>query len=97
MDVTGPGGVRGAFPVRPVERTDAKPQAPRPAALQPARDELDISSVGRVMEDMTQSSEMRAARLAQIKADIEAGTYETPDKLEAALDRMFLEIGPRDE
>lgn len=97
MDVTGPGGVQGASPLRPVERTDAKPATARPAALQPLRDELDISSTGRVMESMTQSSEMRAARLAQIKADIEAGTYETPDKLEAALDRMFQEIGPRDE
>ncbi|MEX0701114.1 MAG: flagellar biosynthesis anti-sigma factor FlgM [Planctomycetales bacterium] len=99
MDVTGPGSVQGAFPVRPVERsTDARPaEAARPAGPQPVRDEVEISSVGRMMENMTHSSEVRGERLAQIKAAIDAGTYETPEKFEAALDKMFREIGLRNE
>jgi anti-sigma28 factor (negative regulator of flagellin synthesis) len=37
--------------------------------------------------------DVRALRLAQIKAAIEAGDYETQDKLDAALSRLFEEIG----
>lgn len=96
MDITGPGSVQGAFPVRPAERAKAMPEAARPSGPQPARDELEISAAGRAIDNVNQSSELRAARLAQIKADIEAGVYETPDKLEAALDRMFREIGLSD-
>ncbi len=39
----------------------------------------------------------RALRLAQIKAAIEAGDYETEDKLDAALSRLFEEIGLEDD
>ncbi len=33
--------------------------------------------------------ETRAERLARIKREIEAGTYETPEKLDAAIERML--------
>jgi hypothetical protein len=33
--------------------------------------------------------ETRAERLERIRLEIEAGTYETPEKLEAAVDRML--------
>lgn len=46
-----------------------------------------------MLDDLSQSSAVRAERLAQIKADIEAGTYETPEKLEAALSKMLGELG----
>ena len=36
-----------------------------------------------------QQAETRAERLARIKQEIEAGTYDTPEKLEAAIDRMM--------
>lgn len=100
MDVSGPGSVRGAFPVRSVQpATEAKPaaEASRPSGPQPVRDEVEISSAGRMMDSLSRSSEVRSERLAQIKAAIEAGTYETPEKLEAALDKMFREIGVREE
>jgi len=36
-----------------------------------------------------QPVETRAEKLARIKAEIEAGTYDTDEKLEASIDRMF--------
>ena len=39
----------------------------------------------------------RARRLAQIKQAIDAGEYETPDKLETALARLFAESNLDDE
>lgn len=36
--------------------------------------------------------EIRADRVAQIRAAIEAGTYETPDKIEIAVGRLLDEL-----
>jgi anti-sigma28 factor (negative regulator of flagellin synthesis) len=41
------------------------------------------------MEQINQSAEMKQERIAQIKAAIEADTYETPEKLEAALGKFL--------
>lgn len=54
-------------------------------------DEVTISA--EALTASRNSSSLRARRLADIKAAIEAGTYETEDKLEAAVDRMLQEIG----
>ena len=55
-------------------------------------DELEISSAGRMLDEMTNNSDMRAERLAQIKAAIDDGTYDTDEKLDAALSRMLDQI-----
>ncbi|MBT5019782.1 hypothetical protein OAF42_03050 [Planctomicrobium sp.] len=39
--------------------------------------------------DKSSDPETIEERLARIKAEIEAGVYETPEKLEIAIDRMF--------
>lgn len=92
MEVTGPGSVQSAFPVKPSVRP-MEPTGPtaEPKTLAP-RDEVAISAAGMMLEKLHESPELRAARLAEIKAAIEAGTYETPEKLEAALSRMLDEL-----
>lgn len=55
-------------------------------------DEVEISSAGRLLDQLQQSGLVRAERLNQIKAAIESGEYETPEKLEAALQRMLAEV-----
>lgn len=42
--------------------------------------------------DSGESCDARELRLAKIKAQIDAGEYDTPDKLEEALGRLFEEI-----
>ncbi|GAB4137174.1 MAG: hypothetical protein Tsb009_04610 [Planctomycetaceae bacterium] len=91
MPVNGPGPVQNSFPIKssfpspPVQKaTEAKPAAPR--------DEVEISSAGKMLDSLNQSGEVRAERLARIKSAIDAGEYETPEKLEAALMRMLQEI-----
>jgi negative regulator of flagellin synthesis FlgM len=91
MSVTGPGPVQSGFPIR---HAQAAPPAARPAdapAMTPT-DELEISSVGRLLEELQQSGMVRAERLATIQAAIDAGEYETPQKLEAALSKLLAEI-----
>ncbi len=96
MDVNGPGPVHGIFPVKQIQPTTKveKTAEPQPAA---PRDEVEISSVGKMLDELSPSSEVRSERLAQIKAAIEAGTYETPEKLEAALEKLLGEIAPDDD
>lgn len=45
-----------------------------------------------MLEKASQSSAIQAERLAQIKSAIEAGTYETPEKIEAAIERLLDEL-----
>jgi negative regulator of flagellin synthesis FlgM len=57
------------------------------------RDEVEISALGRMLDDASRIPGVREERLAQIKSAIEAGTYETPEKLQIALERMLAQIG----
>ena len=94
MDVRSLGSVNGAVPVRPT------PPAAEPAptsGTQPIStdDKVEISPAARLLDTASRSSEIRTERLNQIKAEIEAGAYETPEKLEAALLRLLAEAGLR--
>ncbi len=95
MDVSGMGPVLGSGPVRstiPAASTaPANPAAPNAAQspLTSPKDELEISAAGQMLDRLSESPEVRAERIAQIKEAIENGDYETDEKLEAALSRMF--------
>lgn len=88
-------GLSSTGPSAPVGRVT--PAAPggqtAPAELRTPRDEVEISSVGRMLDDASRTAGVREQRLAEIKAAIDNGTYETPEKLEIALDRMLQQLG----
>ena len=88
MEVNGLGSIRSPFPVQPTRSAvgPAEVAGARPVSPQ---DAVEISPAGRMLEEAAQSSELRAERLAQIKAAIEDGSYETAEKLEAAISRMI--------
>jgi negative regulator of flagellin synthesis FlgM len=56
------------------------------------KDEVEISAVGKMLDDASRTPGIREQRLAEIKAAIEAGTYDTPEKLELALARMVEQL-----
>ncbi len=106
MAVTGPGSVHGSPSIRPVQPTTpdsvSKPGSQSESSdgspLRSPTDEVDISSAGRMMNEAvgdvgqadSVSAEMRAERLARIKAAIDDGTYDDSDeRLEAAFSRMI--------
>jgi len=91
MDVSGIGSVSGATPARAVSPTSTQPVA-APSVTAP-QDELEISSAGKMLDQLSETPEIRAERLAQIKEAIENGAYDTDEKLEAALSRMFDSLG----
>ena len=96
MQVDGPGSVSGSRPIGQAKPAlaPAKPKAAEPIS---PRDEVEISEASRMFDQLNQSPEVRAERLAQIKAEIDAGTYETPEKLEAALLKLMGEAGLDDD
>ena len=51
-------------------------------------DQLDLSTEAQMLT----GGEIRADRVAQVKADIANGVYETEAKLDAAIDRLLDEI-----
>ena len=55
-------------------------------------DQVDISSEAQMLASMNDISDIRAERVAEIREQIEAGQYETAEKLETAMDRLLDEI-----
>lgn len=93
MYVRGLGSVHRAYPVRSVSPSGSgQDSAPVNRPTSP-KDALEISSAGKMLEQLSQTTDMRQERIARIKEAIENGTYDTDAKLEAALERMLGSLG----
>ncbi len=88
MDVNSIGSVGGGMPIRKVSQPM---QAQQPMEARPVvpKDVVEISSTSSVSGKLEIEADFRAQRLAQIRQQIEDGTYETAEKLDAAVDRML--------
>ena len=95
MDVSGIRPTGGSSPVNPV-RAPTEVKSGEPASALAPKDEVEISSVGKMLDDISRTPGIREERIAQLKAEIEAGTYDTPEKMELALSRMLDQVA-RDE
>lgn len=92
MHVYGPTQLHGAQSIgAPHSARVASPAATSPSA--PIQDELQISDAGQFVEQVHQLPDVRQDRVAQIRAQIASGTYETDEKLNIALGRLLDEIG----
>jgi anti-sigma28 factor (negative regulator of flagellin synthesis) len=84
--------VNSIGPNSPLHKIVTKPvtrAVPADAPVQqPAVDKLELSGVSHLLQTL-KTNDIRADKVAQIKAQIEAGTYETDDKLDIAADRLL--------
>ena len=71
----------------------ARPYQSQPAPHASPTDELALSPEALLLDRVRDLPEIRGDRVQQIRAQIAAGTYETGEKLNAALDRLLDEIG----
>lgn len=55
-------------------------------------DELSISETGSLLAQIRDLPEVRLDRVQALRAEIAAGTYETDEKLNAALDNLLDEL-----
>ena len=94
MDVRGTGSSPIVRPVnmpKPTSPESAARQTPTSGASNADGDQIEISA--EAIGKSNAENNLRQQRLDAIKAAIDAGTYETPDKLEAALGMLFGELG----
>lgn len=56
-------------------------------------DQLNISAEAQLLSTQATGSEIRADKVADIRAQIASGQYETAEKLDAAVGRLLNEIG----
>ena len=93
MQIYGPSHLHGPQGVNTphAARLTQPNTAARPSA--DTADTLEISSAGAAASRLADIPDIRYERVATLKAQIQAGTYETADKLDGALDALLDEIG----
>jgi negative regulator of flagellin synthesis FlgM len=88
-DVNGIGGNQ------PVNRVGPAKIAPRTPIDQPAisarADRVELSDLSALMSKL-KTNDVRADKIAEIKAQIEAGKYETSDKIDGAIEKLIDEL-----
>jgi negative regulator of flagellin synthesis FlgM len=92
MEVYGAGGTQGPQPIYPrlaafsIDAGQSTVQAGAP------RDQVEISPLGQMLDGISRLPEIRHEKVEAIRQQIAAGIYETPAKLELALDRLIDEL-----
>jgi anti-sigma28 factor (negative regulator of flagellin synthesis) len=83
------GGTGNAGPVQRVVTNPIQKQVPADAPKQlPATDKLELSGVSHLLKSL-KNNDVRTDKVAIIKAQIEAGTYDDDKKLDVAVDRLL--------
>ena len=91
MQIHGPSHIHGPQPINPPHRGQAPAPGSAPEPVQ-QMDQLDISREADLISRAREIPDIRADRVAAIRAQIEAGTYETQHKLDLAVGRLLDEL-----
>lgn len=91
MQIFGPAHVHGPQPISP--NHGAQPSSPAAPASAAPQDELEISDVGRLLEQAQSLPEIRQDRVNSIREALANGTYDVNGKLDSAVERLLDEIG----
>lgn len=94
MEVRGISSAQYPLPASRAASSKPTAEAGRPA---PVEDTVELTAPEHLREAAAGSGDLKAARLTQIRAAIQAGTYETNEKFEMALERMLDKIGFQDD
>ena len=92
MNIQGPSSIHGIHGVKGPHSTHrANGSQPSSPTAGPS-DQLDISPAAEAAAQAAEGGDIRADLVARVRSEISAGTYETPDKLDAALSGLLDEI-----
>jgi negative regulator of flagellin synthesis FlgM len=92
MEIYGAGGAQGPQPIYP-RLAAFTVEAGQTVPTQAPRDRVEISPIGRMLDGVARLPEIRHEKVEEIRSQIASGVYETPEKLELALDRLMDELG----
>ena len=91
MEIFGAGGTQGPQPIYPRLAAFGVDAGQTVQAGAP-RDHVEISPLGQLLDGISQLPAIRDERVEEIRRQMAAGSYETPEKLELALDRLLDEL-----
>lgn len=91
MEVHGAGGMQGPQPIYPRIAAFSIEAGTTVNAGAP-RDQVEISPLGQMLDGISRLPEIRHEKVEEIRKQIASGIYETPAKLELALDRLMDEL-----
>ena len=91
MHIYGTSHVHTAQPLAAPHRA-GPPPAPSGVSSSYGVDQLDLSPEVEFAAQVRDLPDIREDRVAQVRAEIARGTYETPEKLDVALSRLLDEI-----
>ncbi len=91
MEVHGAGGMQGPQPIYPRLAAFGIEAGQTVNAGSP-RDQVEISPLGQMLDGISRLPEIRHEKVEEIRRQIAGGIYETPAKLELALDRLMDEL-----
>jgi negative regulator of flagellin synthesis FlgM len=94
MHLFGTSGVHGPQAVNPPHHAASRGTGPaRPASAPAIADRLELSEAGQLAAKLAEAGAVRHDRIAEIRQQIAAGTYDTPEKMSLAVDRLLDQIG----
>lgn len=89
-NITGLNSATSVNPVQPNLSTNKAAKAQTPA---PQGDTVEFSSEARLASMLSSVPPIRTELVSRVKAEIQAGTYDTPAKFEVALSKLMDEMG----
>lgn len=91
MEIYGPGQIHGPQSIKAPQRLQP-PQVDTSLDTTPL-DQVDISAEADLVSRVHELPDIRADRVEDIRAEIDAGVYETDEKLDVSVGRLLDEIG----
>ena len=80
------------FPATPHGRTRTGSPAVVKSRPGRSRDRADLSRIARLLDRLRQTDATRSRKIEAIKREVDAGTYETDARLDAALGALLAEL-----
>jgi negative regulator of flagellin synthesis FlgM len=87
-------GIQPPAAPQPIEPTEAIARSAPASEPLKVFDTVEISAVARLAAKVQEIPEIRTELVERVKAELAAGTYETSERLEIAVDRLVDELFP---
>lgn len=89
--MSGINNISGNSQVQKVVQNPIQREVSAPGSTGPSRgaDKVEFSGLDAMLKTLQAGGDIRTDKVAQIKSQIEAGTYEDDKKLDAAVDKML--------
>lgn len=93
MSISNVNNLSSSTPVQKIVSNPIQKQvAPDAPAQLPATDRLELSGASHLLQALKTNTGVRADKVASIKAQIQAGTYEDDAKLDGAVDKLLNDL-----